>query len=103
MNYNKYAQMHNLVTDYDVLAHIHAGLRSNKDLEKYHSELQKLQQAREQGKQKYKKALIKGEFEAPKVLSYEEKLQIAAKGHPDLKATQAAIRLLEKRKCTLSS
>jgi hypothetical protein len=96
-NIVQFASERGLVTEYDVLSHIHAGLRSMPTTKAYArrngQELQRLQRARDATAEAYKQAVAAGDVIPPPKPTLQER----AAGHPDLPSTQAAIRLLEKR------
>lgn len=98
MTYNQFAAERGHVTDYDVQGHIHAGLMAahmpNSYHRRYKKRLLELQDARSLGMQSYREAIESGEISPPRELSYMEKLEAKAGGHPDLASTQAAIRTL---------
>lgn len=96
-NLVQFAVEHGMVTDHDVLAHIHAGLRSMPTTKAYarrnSQELRRLQLARDASLAAYQAAVDSGDVIQPSKPTLEER----ASGHPDLASTQAAIRLLKKR------
>ena len=98
MSYVQYAAKHGLVTDYDVQGHIHGGLMAahmpNSYHRRYKKHLEELQAARARGIREYKAAIEDGIIKAPRELSYRERIEIGAAGHPDLASTQACIRIL---------
>lgn len=87
---------------HDVQSHIHAGLRSALESKRYrnwHAEhLNKLQDdrddKRELARTMYAEAIMRGEVREP---TYRERIEEAAMGHEDNKATHAARRLMFKR------
>lgn len=89
----------------EVDGHIHAALRSKPTTKTfarfYERELRRLQgerdQALEKARREYGQAIESGEI---RQLTPTESLQIRANGHPDLEATRAARRLLDKRDAT---
>lgn len=102
MSYNQFAAKHHLVTDYDVHGHIHSGLMAahmpNSYHRRYKKRLLELQEARAEGQRLYQEYVERGEVIPPKELTYREKLEANASGHPDLPSTQAAIRTLARLK-----
>lgn len=102
LSYNQYAARHGLVTDYDVQGHIHGGLMAAHMPRSYHRRYQKklaeLQAAREAGQLLYRQAIADGLIAPPVEKTHLQRLEEAASGDPDLASTQAAKRLLEKRK-----
>ena len=100
LTYNQYAAKHGLVTDYDVQGHIHGGLMAAHMPKSYHrryqAKLLQLQNDRDAGVAAYKAALASGEVLPPRKLSGRELIEHNAAGHPDLAATQAARRMLER-------
>ncbi len=92
-----FATERGLTTEYDVLSHIHAGLRSAPQTKTYDrwnkATLARLQAEADATKAAYHAALEVGEVVAPVVT-----LEDRANGHPDLESTKAAQRLLEKRR-----
>lgn len=95
----QFAKERGLVTTADVQSHIHAGLRSAPDSKahkrRYEKELQRLQNERDATTKAYQDAVARGEV---RDLTPAERLAKAAEGHPDNPSTQAAQRVLEKRK-----
>lgn len=100
MSYVQFAAEHQLVTDYDVQGHIHAGLMAAHMPNSYHrwyrKKLLELQQLRIDGETQYQAAIRAGEVAAPRDLTYRERLEAGARGDPGLASTQASIRLLAK-------
>jgi hypothetical protein len=98
MNFAQFCKVRGLTGDHDVLGHAHEGLgcrRPSKAAEKRHkARLRQLQDARDDARREYFAAIDRGEIAAQPRRTTE---QIAA-GDPDKKSTQAAIRILEKRK-----
>jgi len=98
LSFVQWAKENGFVTDADVQAHIHAGLRSAPSTKTfgtwYHQRLTMLQTLRDYAKQEYVKAIESGEITEPRKLSLEEK----ADGHPDNPSVQAAKRILEKKR-----
>lgn len=96
-NLVQFAVERGMVTDYDVLAHIHAGLRSMPTTKVYArtngEALLRLQRARDATVDAYREAVASGEVIPPQKPTLEER----ALGHPDLPSTHAAVRLLAKR------
>lgn len=102
MSYDQFAFEHKLTTDYEVQGHIHAGLMAEHMPKSYHRRYQKrilhLQDERDQGQHLYRQAIERGEITPPVEMSNLVRLEAAAKRHPDLASTQAAIRALQRRK-----
>ncbi len=98
MTYEQFAKERGLVTDYDVQGHIHGGLMAAHMPKSYHRWFQKrlieLQVERSRGIREYKMAIEDALIAPPADLSYRERLEMGAAGHPDLPSTQASIRLL---------
>lgn len=96
-NLVQFAVERGMVTDHDVLSHIHAGLRSMPTTKTYarrnSQELRRLQVARDATVAAYQAAVESGDIIPPPKPTLEDR----ASGHPDLASTQAAIRLLGKR------
>lgn len=96
-NYVQFCAEHGLTTEYDVLSHIHAGLRSAPTTKTYSrwndAELARLQREASASLAAYEAAVARGDVIRPPKPTIEEK----AAGHPDLESTKAAKRLLEKR------
>ena len=88
-----------LVTTADVDSHIHAGLRSKpqpKSYDRWNAQtLKSLQNARDATVAAYLAAIASGDI---RDMTPREKLEATANGHPDNKATQAAKRILMKRR-----
>jgi hypothetical protein len=98
LSYVQFAALRGLTTDYDVQAHIHAGLMAAHMPKSYHRRYQKrlaeLQDQRADGMDRYRRAIEAGEILPPATLSVRERLEMKAQGHDDLPSVQAARRLL---------
>lgn len=98
MNFAQFCKWHGLTHDADVEGHIHAGLRSkptSKTFARFFSrKLRELQDARDEARSLYRQAIERGELVEPARRTTEE----IAGGLPELESTQAAIRILAKRK-----
>ena len=98
MTYVQFAALHRLVTDYDVQAHIHAGLMAAHMPASYHRRYQRrladLQEQRTAGMDRYRQAIEAGEILPPTPMTARERLELKAQGHDDLPSVQAARRLL---------
>lgn len=99
MNIVQFAVSVGLPTTHDVESHIHAGLRSKPTTKTYQrrfdAELRRLQSGRDEAVRRFRAAVAAGEIvDADAAVDLERK----ARGHPDNLSTQAAIRLLEKRR-----
>ena len=96
----QFAKERGLLTDADVLSHIHAGLRSAPTTKTYQRwnerETKRLQAGVEETRRLYTQAVEAGEIISPASLGRIERLRLAAAGHPDNEATNAAKRLLAK-------
>ena len=97
--FNRWAAMNRRVTDADVDSHIHAGLRSAPTTKTYarwnKKRLKELQDARDAAKAEYM-ALVEAGVIPVVAIDRIAELQAKAAGLPELAATQAARRLLEK-------
>jgi len=99
MNLTQFAVSVGLPTTHDVESHIHAGLRSKPTTKTYQrrfdAELRRLQAGRDEAVRRFRAAVAAGEIiDADSGVDLERK----ARGHPDNLSTQAALRLLEKRR-----
>lgn len=96
-NFVQFAAERGLKTEYDVLSHIHAGLRSAPTTKTYarwnERETARLQREASEALAAYETAIAAGEIIRPPKTTLEER----ADGHPDLESTKAARRLLAKR------
>ncbi|TEA78680.1 hypothetical protein [Allopusillimonas ginsengisoli] len=99
MNLTQFAAMLGLPTSHDVESHIHAGLRSAPTTKTYKrwfdSELRRLQAGRDEAVRRFRAAVTAGEIVDADA---DVDLERVAQGHPDNISTQAAKRLLEKRR-----
>jgi hypothetical protein len=89
-------------TKYDILSHIHAGLRSAPQTKTYqrwwNNTIIELQAKVSLAESLYREAIENGSVIHPdSLLSRQEKLIQVAKGHPDNEAVQAARRLVYKK------
>jgi len=99
MNLTQFAVSRGLPTSADVESHIHAGLRSAPTTKTYQrwfdAKLAALQAGRDEATRLFREAIASGEIiDADVQVSLEQK----AAGHPDNASTQAAQRLLAKRR-----
>lgn len=98
LSYTQFAARHGLVTEYEVQGHLHGGLRAAHMPKSFHRNFQKrlleLQDLRDEGRQKYKDAIERGEILPPVELTSRERLEITASGDPNKESTQAARRVL---------
>lgn len=99
MNLTQYAVSVGLPTTADVQSHVHAGLRSKPTTKTYQrrfdAELRRLQAGRDEAVRRFRAAVAAGEIvDADSDVDLERK----ASGHPDNPSTQAARRLLAKRR-----
>lgn len=99
MNLTQFAVAVGLPTTHDVESHIHAGLRSKPTTKTYQrrfdAELRRLQAGRDEAVRRFRAAVAAGELvDADSDVDLERK----AAGHPDNASTQAALRLIEKRR-----
>lgn len=99
MNLTQFAVSMGLPTSHDVESHIHAGLRSKPTTKTYQrrfdAELRRLQAGRDEAVRLFREAVASGEIvDADAAIDLER----VAQGHPDNRSTQAAIRLLAKRR-----
>lgn len=99
MNLTQFAVSVGLPTSHDVDSHIHAGLRSKPTTKTYQrrfdAELRRLQTGRDEAVHRFRAAVASGEIIDTDA---HVNLQRKATGHPDNPSTQAARRLLEKRR-----
>lgn len=95
-NIVQFCKMHGFSTDYDVLGHIHAGLRSAPQTKTYQRWNEKtlagLKASRDAGIKAYRLAVERGDVVPPPKQTWEE---LAA--YPETERGQAAARLIEKR------
>jgi hypothetical protein len=100
-NLVQFALARGLVTMADARSHINAGLRSAPQTKTYQrwykSETERLLAAASETERLYRAAIEAGEIAEPAPATLEER----ANGMPELASTQAAIRLLEKRRAHL--
>ena len=99
MNLTQFAISIGLPTSHDVQSHIHAGLRSKPTTKTYqrrfNERLRQLQAGRDEAVRRFREAVASGEIiDADAEVGLERK----ASGHTDNASTQAAIRLLKKRR-----
>lgn len=99
MNLTQYAVSVGLPTTADVESHIHAGLRSRPTTKTYQrwfdARMRQLQDGRDEAVRRFRAAVAAGEIvDADADVDLERK----AGGHPDNRSTQAARRLLAKRR-----
>ena len=97
--FEQFCRERGLVGDGEVQGHIHAGLRSAPNTTAYRrrhtTRLIQLQDARDAARALYRAAIAQGEI---REATREERLAITAAGHDDNPSTQAARRVIAKRK-----
>lgn len=101
MTLNQFLGENGYATDYEVLGHIHAGLRSAPQTKTYKKwnerKLNELYKSREAGVAAYREAIAAGLIKDPQsAMSRLDRLRLSASGHEDLASTHAARRLLAK-------
>lgn len=105
-NYVQFCKANGFPTSHDVESHIHAGLRSAPTSKSYSRRfdrtLRALQAARDKGMAAYRDAVASGAVIDPDALQGMSRLEAIAAGHPDNESTQAAQRLIEKRRAALA-
>lgn len=99
MNLTQYAVSVGLPTTADVESHIHAGLRSRPTTKTYQrwfdARMRQLQAGRDEAVRRFRAAVASGEIIDSDAA---RDLERVAQGHPDNRSTQAARRLLAKRR-----
>lgn len=104
MSFAMFAARHNLTTTADVDSHIHAGLRS-KPLTKTYDRWNKRTLANLQTARRLAQVFYQAEIAAGRIRDFtsQERTELNATGHPDNLSTQAALRVLAKRRARANS
>lgn len=102
LNFLQWCRLNGYPTRYEVLSHVHSGLRSAQEVGSYarwyKAETARLQSLVKEAEALYDKAVDEGLVIDPEsLLTRKEKLIRTANGHPDNEAVQAARRLLFKK------
>lgn len=102
LNFLQWCRLNGYPTRYEVLSHVHSGLRSAQEVGAYarwyKDETARLQALVKEAEHLYDKAVDEGLVIDPEsLLTRKERLIRTARGHPDNDAVQAARRLVLKK------